>query len=70
MPVYTIICPDCGHIAKSVVLKGTRMPTEWTCSQCGSHRACPDPDKVPEPHPWETGHRRRLSLLLRLTAPA
>ena len=27
MPVYTIVCPDCGHVAKSLVLKGARMPT-------------------------------------------
>jgi transposase len=57
MPVYTILCPDCGHEFKNLVLKGTRIPKEWTCSQCGSRRAKPDPDKVPEPHPWETGHR-------------
>lgn len=57
MPVYKIVCPDCGHVAKSLVLKGARMPTEWVCSQCGSRRGQPDPDKVPEPHPWETEHR-------------
>ena len=27
MPVYTIVCPDCGHVSKSFVLKDTRMPT-------------------------------------------
>lgn len=56
MPVYTILCPDCGHEFKSLVLKGTRMPQEWTCSQCGSRRPQPNLDKVPEPHPSETGH--------------
>ncbi|HCL61086.1 MAG TPA: hypothetical protein DIC31_01175 [Rhizobiales bacterium] len=56
MPVYTITCPDCGHVSKSLVLNGTRTPKEWTCSKCGGRRACPDPDKVPELHPWETGH--------------
>lgn len=55
MPVYTIACPDCGHESKSLVLKGTRLPAEWTCSGCGSHRARPDPNKVPEPHPWVPG---------------
>jgi hypothetical protein len=24
---------------------------------CGSRRAKPDPDKISEPHPWETGDR-------------
>jgi hypothetical protein len=57
MPVYTILCPDCGHVFKSLVLKGTRMPKEWPCSRCGSRRAKADPEKVPEPHPWESGHR-------------
>jgi len=56
MPVYTIVCPDCGRVAKSLVPTGTRMPTEWTCSGCGGRRARPDPEKRPEPHPWETGH--------------
>ena len=39
MPVYTIVCPDCERVAKSLVLKGARMPTEWTCSGCGGRRA-------------------------------
>jgi hypothetical protein len=56
MPVFTILCPDCGQESKTLVLKGLRMPTEWVCSRCGSRRAQPDPDKAPEPHPWETGH--------------
>jgi Cobalamin-independent synthase, Catalytic domain len=52
MPVYTIICPDCAHVSKTLVLKGTRMPDEWACAKCGG-RARPDPDKVPEPYPLE-----------------
>jgi hypothetical protein len=56
MPVHTIVCPDCGHVAKSLVLKGARMPSEWACSNCGRRRARPDPKCIPEPHPWEMEH--------------
>jgi len=57
MPVYTIVCPDCGHAAKSLVLEGTRVPREWVCSRCGSRRAQPDPGTAAEPHSWEAPHR-------------
>ncbi len=56
MPVYRIVCPDCRRESRSLVLQGTRMPSEWVCSACGSRRAALDPKTSPEPHPWETGH--------------
>ena len=34
MPVYAILCPDCGHTARSVVLAGCKMPSEWVCVHC------------------------------------
>lgn len=56
MPVYTIVCPDCGQVMKSLVLEGTRMPEAWTCSACGGRDARPDPAQAPQPHPWESPH--------------
>ena len=56
MPIYAILCPDCGHLAKSLVLAGCRMPERWACSGCGGERAHPDPAARAEPHPLETGH--------------
>ena len=55
MPIYAILCPDCGHVAQSLVLAGCRTPEEWACSSCGGRRACPDPKSAPQPHPWEMG---------------
>jgi hypothetical protein len=56
MPVYSIVCPDCGHTSKSLVLAGCRMPSEWACSSCNGRRAQPHMQQVLEPHPWESGH--------------
>ena len=56
MPIYAILCPDCGNLAKSLVLAGCRMPERWACSVCGGERARPDPSRRAEPHPWELGH--------------
>jgi hypothetical protein len=56
MPIYEILCPDCGHLAKSLVLAGCRMPERWACSVCGGERAHPDPATPAEQHPWELGH--------------
>lgn len=57
MPVYTLVCPDCGHRFKGLVLAGTRPPRIWECSQCGGADAGPDPETPPRAHPWEgKGH--------------
>jgi hypothetical protein len=56
MPIYEIVCPDCGNVARTLVLAGCRMPEEWPCSSCGGARGHPDLDVAPLPHPWETGH--------------
>jgi hypothetical protein len=56
MPVHTIVCPDCGNVAKSLVLKGAQMPSEWSCSKCRGHNARPNPTCIPEVHPWEMEH--------------
>ncbi len=56
MPIYAILCPDCGNVARTLVLADCRMPEEWACSACGGLRAQPDPHAVPQPHPWEAGH--------------
>ncbi|OSJ26575.1 hypothetical protein BSZ19_35505 [Bradyrhizobium japonicum] len=57
MPVYGLLCPDCGHRFPSLVLAGTRMPSKWVCSQCGGHSVGPDADRPPRSHPWEEPHR-------------
>ena len=56
MPIYAILCPDCGNLAKSLVLAGCRMPERWPCSVCGGECAHPDPAIPAEPHPWELPH--------------
>lgn len=55
MPVYAIVCPDCGQTSRSLVLDGCKMPSEWVCSACGGRRGRPVSGGTPEPHPWESG---------------
>jgi hypothetical protein len=54
MPVYVLSCPDCGHVAQTLVLEGCRMPSEWLCGRCASRRM--QPAAACEPHPWEASH--------------
>ena len=56
MPVYQILCPDCGHAYTGMVFAGTRPPEKWVCSECGSDRAQPRADVPPTPHPLEAAH--------------
>ncbi|ABS70077.1 hypothetical protein Xaut_4866 (plasmid) [Xanthobacter versatilis] len=53
MPVYTIKCPDCGHVFRGMVMEGTRKPRVWVCSQCKSERPQIMADRPAEPHPFE-----------------
>lgn len=55
MPVFVVSCPDCGHVARTLVLEGCRMPGEWVCSKCNGRRARPDLQQI-EKHPWEGAH--------------
>lgn len=57
MPVYLLRCPDCDHEFRGMVLKGTKPPELWVCSQCKSDRAIPADDVAPEKHPWDEAHR-------------
>ena len=56
MPIYVILCPECGSVSKTLVLPGCRMPDEWVCGACGGTRAHPHPQIAPQPHPWEAPH--------------
>lgn len=52
MPVLSIVCPDCRHEYRSLVVAGARVPTVWVCPECSGRRA-----KVAEVlpdahHPW------------------
>ncbi len=55
MPVFVIACPECGRVAKTLVLDGCRMPVEWICGHCKGRSVAPDLVMV-ESHPWEEGH--------------
>jgi hypothetical protein len=52
MPVLELVCPDCGHRFRSLVMDGARVPPVWVCSVCGSRRAHPQPTLAPLHHPW------------------
>jgi predicted nucleic acid-binding Zn ribbon protein len=56
MPVYQLLCPDCGHSFSGMVFAGTREPEVWVCSECGGERARPVEDAAPVPHPLEASH--------------
>ncbi|HLF97324.1 MAG TPA: zinc ribbon domain-containing protein [Methylococcaceae bacterium] len=56
MPIYQLLCPDCGHRFSGMVFAGTREPECWICSQCGSDKARPVPGEAPVPHPLEAAH--------------
>ncbi len=53
MPVFNLICPNCSHRFKSMVLASAKPPAQWYCSSCQSADAYPDPDTAAEVHPWE-----------------
>jgi hypothetical protein len=39
MPIYQLLCLDCGHRFGGMVFAGTRESEKWICSQCGGDRA-------------------------------
>ncbi|MGH2372500.1 MAG: FmdB family zinc ribbon protein [Gammaproteobacteria bacterium] len=53
MPVYQLLCPDCGHRFSGMVFAGTREPEKWVCAECGGDRAQRLADSAPVPHPLE-----------------
>lgn len=55
MPIYAVVCPDCGNVTRTLVLDGCRMPTEWFCGECKGRRAQPDLETTKR-HPWEERH--------------
>lgn len=55
MPVLELTCPDCGHEFRSLVMDGTKVPTVWVCSACGSRRAHPFHTTEVTDHPWSGG---------------
>lgn len=55
MPVLQLECPDCGHRFRSLVIEGTKVPSVWVCSQCGSRGARPVDTAAHVQHPWLGG---------------
>ncbi|MGH8760457.1 MAG: FmdB family zinc ribbon protein [Burkholderiales bacterium] len=47
MPVYQLLCPDCGHRFSGMVFAGTREPEKWVCAECGGDRAQRLADSAP-----------------------
>lgn len=54
MAVLSIVCPDCGHGYRSLVVEGTKVPEVWTCSRCGGDKAAPEGKDEISGHPWAT----------------
>ena len=52
MPVLEVICPDCGHRYRSLVVAGAPVPAVWVCSVCGSRRGQPVGEAEDTHHPW------------------
>ena len=38
MPVLSIVCPDCRHEYRSLVLEGAKVPAVWVCPECTGRR--------------------------------
>jgi hypothetical protein len=55
MAVLRIVCPDCGHEYRSLVMEGTRVPAIWLCSSCGGRDAAPVGEAETGGHPWSDG---------------
>jgi hypothetical protein len=53
MPIFTLECPDCGHVFRGTVLAGTKPPEIWVCSRCRGEAAAERPGASRETHPWE-----------------
>jgi rubrerythrin len=60
MPVYALVCPKCGHEFRSMVLEGTRAPSVWECSKCGSDGVVVKPGALVLEHPWEQRQYRSV----------
>ncbi|MXX64378.1 MAG: hypothetical protein F4Y75_08095 [Acidimicrobiia bacterium] len=52
MPVYKIVCPDCGYEYLTLVMEGARVPRVWVCSQCKGRNGRVAEDTVETAHPW------------------
>ncbi|WP_088318962.1 zinc ribbon domain-containing protein [Kineosporia sp. R_H_3] len=55
MPVWELVCPDCGHTFRSLVMAGARVPAVWVCSACGSRRAGPASVEATDPFTTRPG---------------
>ncbi|MCY4371891.1 MAG: hypothetical protein OXF41_21280 [bacterium] len=52
MPVLNIVCPDCRHAYRSLVVEGARVPKVWVCPKCGGRRAEVAGVISEAQHPW------------------
>ena len=52
MPVLSIVCPDCRHEYRSLVVAGARVPTVWVCPDCSGRRAEVAEVIHEADHPW------------------
>jgi len=55
MAVWELLCADCGHEFRSLVMPGARVPAVWVCSVCGSRRAHPQAVVDGTGHPFSGG---------------
>lgn len=52
MPVLSIVCPDCRHEYRSLVIEGARVPKVWVCPECAGRRAEVAGVIGEASHPW------------------
>ena len=52
MPVYKILCPDCGNEYLTLVMEGARVPQVWVCSHCKGRDGRISEKEVQTSHPW------------------
>ena len=52
MPVLNIVCPDCRHEYRSLVMEGARTPRVWVCPECKGRRGEIVETESDIAHPW------------------
>ena len=52
MPVLKIVCPDCRHEYRSLVVEGAKTPAVWVCPECAGRRAEVAEVLSAANHPW------------------
>ena len=50
--MLSIVCPDCRHEYRSLVVAGARVPAVWVCPECSGRRARIAEELPEADHPW------------------